>query len=79
MSEAKTTKGTTEPKRRNRQPAPIQAPKLALSIVEAGAALGVSRPTIYVMIQRGQLRTVLIGRRRLIPVSELERILSGAA
>jgi excisionase family DNA binding protein len=76
-SSAKTRAAT--PKRRQRQPAAIPPTKLAYSVVEFAQAIGISRPTVYVMIQRGQLRTVMIGRRRLIPASEIDRVLSGAA
>lgn len=72
---ATTEAGTT--RRRQRRPAVIPPTKLAYSIVEFAAALGISRPTVYSMIHEGQIRTVLIGRRRLIPASEIERVLSG--
>jgi excisionase family DNA binding protein len=65
--------------RRQRQPSAIPPAKMAYSVVEFAQAIGISRPTVYVMIQRGQLRTVMIGRRRLIPATEIERVLSGAA
>ena len=48
-----------------------------LQIAEVCAALGVSKPTYYVMIEKGQIRTVAIGRRQLVPATELERLLAG--
>jgi excisionase family DNA binding protein len=68
---------TPERKRRNRRPAPIAAPKLAFSILEACAALGISRPTYYELVKRGDLRPVKVNGRVLIPATELERLLSG--
>ena len=42
---------------------------------EAAERLGVSRMTIYNLINRGVIRSVKIGSARLIPASELHRIL----
>jgi excisionase family DNA binding protein len=50
--------------------------KLALSITEVCEALGVSRPTVYRLMDSGQLATFTVGRRRLIQVSELERFVA---
>ncbi len=41
---------------------------------EAGSALGVGRSTLYELIASGQLRTVKIGRRRLVPVSAVHEL-----
>ncbi len=38
---------------------------------ETGAALGVGRTKVYELIGAGELRTVKIGRRRLVPVSSV--------
>lgn len=38
-----------------------------LSIPEAAAALGVGRSTVYKEIAVGRLRTIKVGRRRLVP------------
>jgi excisionase family DNA binding protein len=70
---------TTTSTSASRQPTPIPPAKVAYSVMEAAASIGVSRQTVYAMMQRGELRTVLIGRRRLVPATELDRILSGAA
>lgn len=40
-------------------------PVFALSMDEAGLALGVSRPITYALIERGVLRTFVVGKRRL--------------
>ena len=45
--------------------------------VEAAELLGVSRDTVYVLLRSGQLRSLKVGRARLIPVSSLEEFLTG--
>ncbi len=56
------------------RPQPRKAPNLdplLLPIEEAGRVIGVGRTTMYQLIQSGELRTVTVGRRRLVPVAEL--------
>lgn len=48
-----------------------------VSISDATAILGVGRSTIYKLINEGALQTKRIGRRTLVPRSELERMLAG--
>lgn len=42
-----------------------------MTVEEAGRALGVSRSTVWRLIQRGALATVRRGGRRLVPASAL--------
>ena len=42
-----------------------QIPTLALSMDETAQALNVSKPVIYQLVERGVLRTFVIGKRRL--------------
>lgn len=49
--------------------------KLAFSVQEAAAALGLSASSIWKWISLGQLRAVRVGGRTLIPADELHRIL----
>ncbi|MGO9543430.1 MAG: helix-turn-helix domain-containing protein [Rhodomicrobium sp.] len=49
----------------------------ALRIKDAAQAYGISRSLIYKMMGDGRLRTVKIGRRRLIPVAAIEALLEG--
>jgi excisionase family DNA binding protein len=54
---------------------PMHSPiKLLASRVEAAEALGVSVRTVDVLAERGELRAVRIGSRKLFPWSELTRI-----
>jgi excisionase family DNA binding protein len=45
------------------------------TIDEAAAQLRVSRWSIYKLIRSGQLRTIKIGRRRLVPIDALNECL----
>jgi len=57
------------------QKTPTWPAKLAYSVHEAAAALGLSASSIWKWISVGQLRAVRIGGRTLIPADELKRIL----
>ncbi|MGK5557676.1 helix-turn-helix domain-containing protein [Actinomadura kijaniata] len=48
---------------------------LVLTVDEAAERLRVSRWTIYNLIRSNQLRTVKIGRRRLVPAAALAECL----
>ncbi len=50
--------------------------RLALSIDEAAAALGLSASSIWKWIALGQLRAVKLGGRTLITAEELDRVLT---
>jgi excisionase family DNA binding protein len=43
---------------------------------EAAKLLSVSRDTVYVLMRSGRLRSVKLGRARLIPISAIEELLS---
>jgi len=45
--------------------------KMALSISEAAKLLGVSRPTMYTLVNRTDFPSFRVGSRRLIPVDGL--------
>jgi len=45
------------------------------SINEAAKALSLGRTSIYALINEGRLETVKIGRRRLIKVDSIKRLL----
>lgn len=48
----------------------------ARSIVDAARCIGVGRSTIYELIAAGKLRKFNIGKRALIPESEIKRFIS---
>jgi excisionase family DNA binding protein len=50
-------------------------PRLAYSLAEVESLLGLSRSSLYKLIEAGKLRTVLHGRRRLVPAHELKALL----
>jgi len=51
-------------------------PRLAFSIDEAAAALGLSASSIWKWISLGQLRAVKFGGRTLLTVEEVNRVLT---
>jgi excisionase family DNA binding protein len=52
---------------------------LAVSVDEVARRLGVGRTLLYDMIRQGKVRAVKLNTRTIIPVSEIDRILSGDA
>jgi excisionase family DNA binding protein len=58
---------------------PLNAPeKRALRVNEFCAAYGLSRSTTYKLIAAGKLKTVTVGKRRLIPVEAAESLIKAA-
>jgi len=53
----------------------MQDERLVLSVDEAAVALGISRGSAYTAAQRGELPTIRVGRRILVPRDALERLL----
>ncbi len=49
-------------------------PRLAYSLAESEALSGLSRSSLYRLIAAEKLKTVQLGRRRLVPRDELERL-----
>jgi excisionase family DNA binding protein len=54
----------------------MAAKRLALSVAEAAAALGVSKDAIYDAVRCHELPAIRIRRRILIPVAALEQLLT---
>jgi excisionase family DNA binding protein len=50
-------------------------PKLTMTVPEAAKLLGVGRNQAYEAVRRGEIPTVKIGRRILVPTKALERML----
>lgn len=53
--------------------------RAVLTVPEAGAVFGVSRSAAFRAIARGELPALRVGRRVVVPVHALRRILDGAA
>lgn len=52
-------------------------PKLAYTMAEAAEASTLSLSTLKTLVARGQLRSTLVGSRRLIPADALEDFIAG--
>jgi excisionase family DNA binding protein len=48
-----------------------------LTVEEAGRILGLGRGAAYAAARRGELPTIRIGRKLIVPVDRLERLLAG--
>lgn len=55
------------------------APDRLLSIPETAATLSLSRSVVYGEIGAGRLRTVKVGRRRLVPAASITEYIAGRA
>jgi excisionase family DNA binding protein len=58
-------------------PESIPAGRLAMTVEETAARLGISRPSAYQGVRLGQIPSIRIGRRLLVPVAALERMFTG--
>lgn len=56
-----------------------QRAELTYTVEEAALALGIGRQAAYEAARRGELPTIRIGRRILVPKAALERMLEAAA
>ncbi len=63
-----------EPNPRDRAVVPLES-RLALSVEEAGALLGISRDLAYDLVNSGGIPSVRLGRRLVVPRRALERII----
>ncbi|WP_264047954.1 helix-turn-helix domain-containing protein [Methylobacterium flocculans] len=53
-----------------------QGERRTISVEEAGRQLGLSRNTAYQAAGRGEIPTIRIGRRMLVPLVAFERLLN---
>ena len=53
--------------------------RLTLSIPEACASLGIGRSSLYELIRSRELLTILIGKRRLVPVASMREFITRLA
>ena len=51
------------------------AERLTYSVIEAAAVLGIGRDLAYELVRSGQLRTVRLGRRIVVPKRALAELL----
>ena len=51
--------------------------RLAMSIADAAIALGVSRRHVEKLAKLGDIPSILLGRRRLVPLAALTKLLEG--
>ncbi len=56
------------------QTAPIETPSLLVAMNEAARLLGISRQTLEKLISIGDVPSIVLRRRRLVPRSFLERM-----
>jgi excisionase family DNA binding protein len=47
-------------------------PRILYPMIQAAYLLGISRTELYTRMQRGELRSVKLGRLRMIPATELD-------
>lgn len=53
--------------------------RLSVSVPEAARMLGLSRSSTYAAVQRGEIPSVRVGGRVLIPLLRLEELINGEA
>jgi excisionase family DNA binding protein len=53
--------------------------RLNVSLIEACQLIGIGRTRLYEIINDGELRTIRIGKRRLVPVAEIRDFVARAA
>jgi excisionase family DNA binding protein len=58
-------------------PQPVASNKLLLTPQEAADALSINRSTLYALLMRREIPSILIGRARRIPVQILEEWIAG--
>ncbi len=52
--------------------------RVVLTVEEAAELLKISRPSAYQAVQRGEIPVIRIGRRILVPVAALAKLLATA-
>jgi excisionase family DNA binding protein len=68
---------TPVPELESPAPQPIAANKLLLTPQQAADALSINRSTLYALLMREKIPSILIGRARRIPVQVLEEWIAG--
>ena len=55
-----------------------QEPRRLVSVEEAAQLLGIGKTLAWDMVYRRQLWTICLGKRVLVPLTEIDRIVEGA-
>ena len=58
----------------NSHPQPVE--RRTLTIKETAASLGISDWMVYEMVKRGEIKTIRVGKRILVPVSALDQFVA---
>lgn len=61
------------------QPTQTSAPVTMLTVSETAEMLRCSESLIYAQLKDGRIKGVKVGRRRLIPMREIDRLIAGDA
>jgi excisionase family DNA binding protein len=61
---------------RQKKPAGSAKHRLGYSVEEAAERLGIGRSSAYAAVRRGELPVIRFGRRLIVPVPALERLLA---
>jgi excisionase family DNA binding protein len=56
----------------------MDGPRLTMTVTEAAQRLGISRAHAYELVTRGELPSLRLGRRIVIPIRPLEALLNNA-
>jgi excisionase family DNA binding protein len=67
----------TGAERRTHHQIVVAVERRTLTVEEAARVLGIGRNTAYDAVRRGEIPTITIGRRLLVPRDALERMLAG--
>lgn len=55
-----------------------ESQRLVMTVPEAGKLLGLSRGSAYAAAAAGEIPTLRMGKRLLVPIAALDRMLAGA-
>ncbi len=56
----------------------IESTTLVMTVEDAGTLLGLSRPSAYLAVKRGEIPVIRLGKRLVVPRAALEKMLAEA-
>jgi hypothetical protein len=66
--------------KQDKKTAPVKIKRQTLNLwPDPGKILGLGRNSTYAAAERGDVRVIRIGKRLLVPIAEIERLLNGGA